>query len=100
MEAHASVMPPFGVTYPLIGLTVTMPCAPLPAGTLLGAIVLVTVIVYCGVTPRTVIGSAGVGKVVVGPVPVIVTPYATVLVSNLVVTVTVAVPGADTAAGL
>jgi hypothetical protein len=77
IDAQASVTPAFGLlgslTYPLIGLTVTVPVDPDPAGTLVGAIALVTVIVNCGVTASTVNGSAGVVKVVVGPVPVTVT---------------------------
>jgi hypothetical protein len=61
MDAHESVMPPFvGVTYPKIGFTVTTAWAPLPAGTLVGATELVTLMVNCGLTARTVSGSAGV----------------------------------------
>jgi hypothetical protein len=61
IDAQASVMPPlFGVTYPKTGFTVTVPSAPVPAGTLLGATALFTVIVNCGVTARTVRGSDGV----------------------------------------
>ena len=36
IEPHDSVIPPFGVVYPLAGFTLTTPCAPLPAGTLAG----------------------------------------------------------------
>ncbi len=61
MEAQASVTPPpVGLTYPLIGFTVTTPVAPVPAGTLVGATAVVTVIVNCGVTDSTVKGSPGV----------------------------------------
>ncbi len=73
IEAHASVTPPLpgGLTYPLIGFTVTIPCAPLPAGTLLGDTLVVTVIVNCGVTDSTVSGCV-LEAVVVALVPVIV----------------------------
>ena len=77
-----------------------MPCAPLPAGTLVGATTLVTLIVNCGDTARTVSGSGGVVNVVVGPVPVIVTLYACVVVVLWVVTVAVAVAGVVTEFGL
>jgi len=104
MEAQYSVTPadgpPVGLMYPLIGFTVTTPWAPLPAGTLVGATLLDTVMVNCGVTANTVNGRGGVVKVVDGPVPVIEMLYATVLVSILVVTVAVAVAGGFTAAGL
>ena len=77
IDAQDSVTPalglPDGLTYPLIGFTLTTPSAPLPAGTLFGATVLCTVIVNCGVTANTVKGSDGVVYEVVGPVPVIVT---------------------------
>jgi len=77
MVAHESVIPPpVGVRYPYTGFTVTVPCAPLPAGTLLGATALVTLMVNCGATARTVRGIGGVVNVVVGPVPVIVMLYA------------------------
>ena len=73
IEEQASVIPPpFGLLYPLIGFTVTTPVAPLPAGTLVGATAVVTVIVNSGATDSTVNGRLGVVKVVVGPVPVIV----------------------------
>jgi hypothetical protein len=49
-----------------------VPWAPLPAGTLLGATAVVTLIVNCGDTASTVSGIGGVVNVVVGPVPVIV----------------------------
>ena len=55
-----SVMPPLaGVRYPLPGVTLTVPSAPLPAGTLLGAIAPVTLMVNCGVTANTVSCSGG-----------------------------------------
>jgi len=76
IEAHASVIPPSdGLIYPLIGFTVTTPCAPLPAGTLLGATVVVTPIVNCGVTERTVSGSGAALTVELALVPVIVMLY-------------------------
>jgi hypothetical protein len=43
--AQANVIPPSGDRYPLIGLIVTTPVAPFPAGTLVGATAVVTVIV-------------------------------------------------------
>jgi len=99
--AHARVTPsPCGLTYPLIGFTVTTPCAPLPATTLLGATVLVTLMVNCGVTERTVSGIAAVVTVEFALVPVIVMLYWIVVVSALVVTVAVAVAGTFTEAGL
>ena len=101
IDAHDRVIPPpLGVTYPYSGLTVTVPWAPLPAGTLLGATAPVTLIVNAGDTASTVSGSAGAVYVVVGPVPVIVTPYACVVVVLWVVTVAVEVPGDVTVAGL
>src|SRR4051794_41760426 len=101
MEAHPSVMPPpVGVTYPLIGFTVTTPCAPLPAGTLLGATVLLSAIVDCGLTARTVSGTPAVVNVVLRPLPLIVMPYATVLVSGFFVTGAGAGPRAGTTPGL
>ena len=60
MDAQASVMPPLGVTYPKTGFTVTVPWAPVPAGTLLGVTALLTLRVNCGVTARTVSESDGV----------------------------------------
>jgi len=72
IEPHASVMPPSGLRYPLLGLMLTTPCAPLPAGTLPGETWLWIVIVNCGVTASTVKSRAGLVYVVVGPVPVIV----------------------------
>ena len=72
-ELQYKVMPPEGPTYPLIGLTLTVPSAPLPAGTLLGATASRTVIVNCGVTAKTVSCKGSAVRVVVGPVPVIVT---------------------------
>ena len=54
-------------------MTVTTPVAPLPAGTLVGAIAVETVTVNCGVTASTVKGKAGVVKVVLAVLPVIVT---------------------------
>jgi hypothetical protein len=94
-------MPPSeGLIYPLIGFTVTTPSAPLPATTLLGASVLVTLMVNCGVTERTVNGSAGVVTVEFALVPVIVMLYSIVVVSIFVVTVAVAVPGTFTELGL
>jgi hypothetical protein len=51
IEAHASVIPPVGsfgsggVVYPLIGLMLTIPWPPLPAGTLPGATAVCTVMV-------------------------------------------------------
>jgi hypothetical protein len=83
-----------------MGFTVIAPVAPVPAGTLVGAMAVVTVIVNCGLTANTVKGRAGVVKVVVGPVPVIVTLYPTVVVVLLVVTVAVALAGTVTDAGL
>src|SRR5215469_4929036 len=68
MEAQESVIPQVfaathgpvvGVRYPLLGFMLTMPCAPLPAGTLVGATALCTVIVNCGITANTVKSSAG-----------------------------------------
>ena len=56
VAAHGPVL---GVRYPLFGLTLMMPCAPLPAGTLVGATALCMVIVNCGVTASTVKSSAG-----------------------------------------
>ena len=73
MEEQASVTPPVGAAYPLIGLTVTTPCAPFPAGTLLGATVVVTVIVNPGETESTVRGSGELLREEVELVPVIVT---------------------------
>jgi len=98
--AHASVIPPLGERYPLIGFIVTTPVAPLPAGTLVGATEVATLIVNWGVTASTVNGSAGVVKLVVGPVPVIVTLYPTVVVVLNVVIVAVAVAGTVTDCGL
>ena len=99
--AQASVTPPpLGLKYPLIGFTVTMPSAPLPATTLFGATVLVTLIVNCGVTESTVSGSGAEVTVEFALVPVIVMLYSTVVVSLLVVTVAVAVAGTVTEAGL
>ena len=99
--AHERVIPPpLGVWYPYTGFTVTVPCAPLPAGTLLGATALVTLMVNCGTTASTVSGSGGVVNVVVGPVPVIVMLYAWVVVVLLVVMVAKASPGVVTDAGL
>lgn len=81
MEAQDSVIPQVfvvvhgpvvGVRYPLLGFTLTMPSAPLPAGTLVGATALCKVIVNCGVTASTVKSSGGLVYDVVGPVPVIV----------------------------
>jgi hypothetical protein len=101
IDAHESVMPPpVGVRYPYSGLTVTVPWAPLPAGTLVGATAPVTLIVKAGDTASTVSGSAGAVYVVVGPVPVIVMPYAWVVVVLWVVTVAVVVAGEVTDAGL
>jgi len=101
IEAHESVIPPpLGVRYPYSGLTVTVACAPLPAGTLVGATAPVTLIVNAGDTASTVSGSGGVVYVVVGPVPVIVMPYAWVVVVLSVVTVAVVFPGEVTDAGL
>ena len=71
IEAHERVIPVWaGVKYPYTGFTSTVPWAVLPAGTLVGATALVTLMVNCGDTARTVSGSAGVVKEVVGPVPV------------------------------
>ena len=70
IEAQARVTFP---EYPFAGFTLTVPCAPLPAITLLGATALSIVIVNCALTANTVSCSAGVVYVVVGPVPVIVT---------------------------
>jgi hypothetical protein len=39
--------------YPLIGFTLIVACAPVPAGTLLGAVTLLTVIVNWEVTDST-----------------------------------------------
>lgn len=101
IDAQESVMPPpLGVTYPYSGLTVTVAWAPLPAGTLVGATAPVTLIVNAGDTASTVSGSAGVVYVVVGPVPVMVMPYACVVVVLWVVTVAVETPGDVTDAGL
>jgi hypothetical protein len=62
IDAHDNVMPPGGggVTYPKTGFTVIVPSAPVPAGTLLGATALFTLMVNCGVTARTARGSNGV----------------------------------------
>lgn len=98
--AHDSVIPPSGETYPLMGLIVTTPVAPFPAGTLVGATAVVTVIVNCGLTARTVSGRSGAEYVVVGPVPVMVTLYPTVVVVLSVVIVAVALPGTVTDCGL
>ena len=60
IELHESVMPwSFaascgGVTYPLIGLMVMVPCPPLPAGTELGVTALVTEMVNWGAIASTV----------------------------------------------
>src|SRR5580704_4987312 len=57
IEAHDSVTPPAvpgGVMYPLMGLMLITPSPPLPAGTLLGATAVCTVIVNCGDTASTV----------------------------------------------
>ncbi|HXJ87270.1 MAG TPA: hypothetical protein VMS18_10665 [Candidatus Binatia bacterium] len=101
MEEHESVIPPpVGVEYPYTGFTVTVPWAPLPATTLLGAMLLVTLMVNCGDTASTVRGIGGVVYVVVGPVPVIATLYSWVVVVLWVVTVRVAAAGVVTVAGL
>src|SRR5436305_12170711 len=59
MELQYRVIPPAGITYPLIGLTRTVPSAPLPAGTLLGDTACCTLMVNCGVTASTVNCSGG-----------------------------------------
>jgi hypothetical protein len=62
IEPQARVIPslaPGPVVYPLLGFMLTTPSAPLPAGTLVGATALWTVIVNCGVTASTVKSSAG-----------------------------------------
>jgi hypothetical protein len=51
IELQASVTTP---TYPLSGFTLTVAWAPLPAGTLFGAMAPVTVIVKSAVTASTV----------------------------------------------
>lgn len=56
----------------MIGLMLMMPWAPLPAGTLLGATVVCTVMVNCAVTERTVKFCDWV-IVVAGEAPVIAT---------------------------
>jgi len=76
IELHESVMPavPVGVTYPLIGLMLIVPCPPLPAGTEVGVTALVTEMVNWGATASTVTVCADVVIVcdVEGAVPVIV----------------------------
>lgn len=96
-DAQESVTLP---EYPLLGFTLTMPCAPLPAITLLGATALWMVIVNCALTASTVSCNAGVVYVVVGPVPVIVMLYKVVVVVPLLVIVAVALAGAVTDDGL
>lgn len=59
--------------YPLIGLRVTSPWPPLPAGTEVGATGLDTVIENCGVTASTVNASGAAVCVPVDAVPLIVT---------------------------
>ena len=95
-----SVTPAPGLMYPLIGLMLTMPTAPLPAGTLPGWTALCMVTVNCGATASTVTSCGGVVVVCPGAVPVIVMEYGTSAVSLLVVIVAEAVPGAVTVAGL
>jgi hypothetical protein len=74
IELQYKVMPPLvGVKYPFTGFTLIVPCALLPAGTLLGATASTTVMVNSGVTANTVNCCGGAVKVVVGPVAVIVT---------------------------
>src|SRR5258708_26118245 len=70
IEAHDNVtsVP----TYPLIGLRVTTPWPPLPAGTVVGATVFSTVMVNCGVTASTVKVRGGAVCVPVDAVPLIV----------------------------
>jgi hypothetical protein len=75
MVAQDNVTPPLvGLLYPLMGLMVTVPSPPLPAGTLLGTTAFVTVMVNCGVTASTVRVSGWVDAVceVEGAVPVMV----------------------------
>ena len=76
IELHESVTPGVfgGLIYPLIGLMMIVPWAPLPAGTLLGDIALSTVMVNCAVTASTVRVSGGAFVVcpVEGAVPVMV----------------------------
>src|SRR5207237_3563753 len=86
IDAHDSVTPgvPAGLLYPLIGLIVTVPSPPLPAGTLLGATAFSTDMVNCGVTASTVrFRVSGAGCVPLDAVPVLVTVYPTVDVSPL-----------------
>ena len=73
-ELQESVIPgsPGGVLYPLIGLTVMVPCPPLPAGTDVGVMVLVTEMVNWGATASTVTVCAGVVTVCEPEVPVMV----------------------------
>jgi hypothetical protein len=71
IEAHDNVTPVV-LIYPLIGLMVTIPSPPLPAGTLVGATALCTVMVNCGVTANTVKVSGAAVWVPVDAVPVIV----------------------------
>jgi hypothetical protein len=60
------------VLYPLIGLTLTIPCPPLPAGTEVGVTALVTEMVNWGATARTVTVCACVVTVCEPEVPVMV----------------------------
>ena len=66
-------MKPSPVVYPLSGLITITPAAPLPATTLPGETALCTVMVYCGVTERTVTSSGGEETVPEPSVPVMVT---------------------------
>lgn len=54
MPQYSVMNTPVGVVYPSSGFTLMTASAPLPATTLLGATALVTVIVNCGVTAKTV----------------------------------------------
>lgn len=64
MVEQESVTPALvGLLYPSRGLIFTIPSAPLPAGTLLGATAVCTVTVNCGVTDSTVrLRVCGVGE--------------------------------------
>lgn len=101
IELQKSVMyPSLGVVYPLKGLTLTIPSAPFPATTLLGATGLCTVIVNCGVTASTVSVSGSVVWLPDPSVPVMVIVYPICGVVSDVVIVAEAPPEPERDAGL
>ncbi len=102
MELHESVTSPL---YPLMGFTLITPSAPLPACTLLGATAVCTVIVNPGATDCTVRYACAVTVLGVAPedVPVTVIKYSPGVAVPVLVTVftmTVALAGGATEAGL